>query len=537
MPPSQTPSSPTPPPPPSGGGSAGSPPPAPGFDAPITPLPQSQSAIPNSLPPISPPTETAPPASPPPPPTSTPSSSPKTPASKPPKSGSPLKFLLPLILVLAVIGAIAFIVIRFVLPSFSSSSSSSSASPTPSQKTTITYQGLWEPASVMQPVLDEFEKQNPDIKVNYQMQSQVDYRERLQTELTSTNPPDVVRYHSTWLPMLITNLQPAPAGTVTTAEITSNFYPVVSDAVVVGSQVYGLPTTMEGLAMYVNTDLLASAQATVPKDWIELRETAKKITQHDPQTGAIIQAGVALGTTSNVDNWPDIVSLMMLQNNADLTQPNSSSAIEALEFYTLFNHTDHVWDDTLPASTQAFSAGKVAIIFGPSWRALEIQAANPSLKWQIYPVPQLPGKTPLNWANFWVEGVPKNSKHSAAAWKLVKFLASTQAQQLLFTTASKERGFGQAPANKALAEQTINHPIIGPYVSSLSSAKTFYTTSLTHDGPTGINSRLIKYLQDAVNGFNQGNVAKQNLVDTLTQGFSQVLSQFGIITTTPSPTP
>lgn len=482
----------------------------PSFGAPPSFVPQETSPAPT----FSPPTPTPSPA-----------------AATPPVKSSPFKWVAGFFIGAVLLGLIFFLVTKVVLPLFNPSSSETNKSAT--KQTTITYQGLWEPAEVMRVVLDEFEKQNPDIKVNYTMQSHVDYRERLQTSLSQKVTPDVVRFHSTWLPMLMSSLQVAPAGTITTTEIQSNFHQAVSDAVVVGGQVYAAPTTFEGLALFTNESMFATAGLQPPTTWEDLHTSAKLLTQMDPQTKAITQAGVALGTTNNVDHWPDIVSLMALQAGGNLKQPEAKVG-EALSYYSGFANAESVyysWNSTLPSSVQAFAAGKVAMIFAPSWRALEIKTINPSLSWKIYPVPQLPETPTVTWANFWVEGVPKNAANSTQAWKLVKFLASSQAQQLLYNAATQQRGYAQSPANKALATTLADNPIIGPYLQQSQYAKTFFTTSLTHDGATGINSRLIKYLEDAINSLNQGRQVDQ-VLPTLQQGFQQVLSQYGLVAAT-----
>ncbi len=267
----------------------------------------------------------------------------------------------------------------------------------------------------------------------------------------------------------------------------------------------------------------------------KLRDLAQSLTQRDPSSQQITRAGIALGTTTNVDHWPDIVSLMLLQAGVDMTKPNTQEAALALQFYTEFVTKDSVWDATLPSSVQAFAGGFVAMILAPSYQAIAIKAANPTLNWKIYPVPQLPDSTPVSWANFWAEGVSKNSAHPKEAWTFVKFLASSAAQQSLFDAASAQRGFGQAPANKALATSTLSNPIIGPYIQDASSAKTFYTVSNTFDGDTGINTRMNKYLGDAINAMNQGQPASR-VLPTVQDGFQQILSQYGIISAPVTPT-
>ncbi|HCL56479.1 MAG TPA: hypothetical protein DHW82_05660, partial [Spirochaetia bacterium] len=131
----------------------------------------------------------------------------------------------------------------------------------------------------------------------------------------------------------------------------------------------------------------------------------------------------------------------------------------------------------------------------------------------------------------------KNSKYPVESWKFVSFLASAEAQQILFDAATLDRGFPQPPASKAVAETASRNPVIAPYISSLNTAKSFYTASLTQDSKTSLNSRLIKYLEDAVNGV----TARQEIpkiIEALHNGFVQVLSQYGLVAApTPTPTP
>ncbi len=394
---------------------------------------------------------------------------------------------------------------------------------------TINYFGLWEPSQVMKPVIDAFEKQNPNIKVNYLPQSSQDYQERLTTNLTSQTPPDVFRLHSTWLPIFAKYILPAPANTISSTEISTNFYPVVSKLLVSNGQVYGVPMTVEGLGLFVNTSMLAQKQIKTPKTWEDLVTAAKSLTEIDPTTSKITRAGVALGNTSNVDHWPDIVSLMLLQAGVKMTNMKSPEVQSTLDYYTKFVTKLKVWDETLPPSTVAFANEKVAMILAPSWRAREIKAMNPSLSWEVVPVPQLPDVEALNWASIWFETVSKETKYPQESWKFVSFLASANAQQLLFDSASTERSYPQSPANKIAASNAVKNPVIAPFATSMETATSFYTASMTRDGKTALNSRLIKYLEDAINSFSLSQDGNK-IVETLDSGFVQVLSEYGLVT-------
>lgn len=463
-------------------------------------------------------------ATPPPPSYQAPDSA-KPPVVKP----SPLKIILPILAGVIVIGLIVFGVSKLL------GSKSTSQSVTSGQTVSLTYYGLWEPSSVMKPVIDEFEKQNPGIKISYQLQSPQDYQDRLKTALEGQSSPDIVRLHSTWLPLFAKNLFPAPANSVSATEMSTNFYPIVSKMLVSGTQVYGVPIAMDGLALYVNNAMFQQKSLTPPKTWEDVLTAAKTLKEVDPLTGRLNRAGIALGNTSNVDNWSDIVSLMLLQAGVKLTDLKGAEVAATITYYTDFVTKHRVWDDTMPPSTVAFANEKVAMIIAPIWRAPEIKAINPSLSWQTVSVPQLPDSDTVNWTSFWFEAVGKNSKHPQEAWKFVSFLASAKAQQILFDAALADREYPQAPANKAVANLAQNNPVVAPYVTSLDTARTFYTASNTRDAKTALNSRLIKYLEDAVNAVAQNQDSAKSL-STLNSGFIQVLSQYGLVAA-PAATP
>ena len=88
-----------------------------------------------------------------------------------------------------------------------------------------------------------------------------------------------------------------------------------------------------------------------------------------------------------------------------------------------------------------------------------------------------------------------------------------------------------------VAEIASKNPVLAPFVDSLNTAKTFYTASKTQDSKTALNSRLIKYLEDAINSTST-NQEDNKIVETLHNGFVQVLSQYGLVAAPPpSPTP
>lgn len=410
----------------------------------------------------------------------------------------------------------------------------------------ITWWGLWEDAAAVDSLIKEYEAEHPKVKINYLRQSQVDYRERLTSSLAKGQGPDIFRFHNTWVPMFKTQLDTIPASVVNPADYAKTFYPIASSDLTLGNGIVGIPLEYDALLLYINTDIFDKAGKTPPIGWAELRELAKELTVKDDQ-GIITQSGMALGRVENVDHWQEILGLMMLQNEVDMTHPEKCSeapaggtggstkicpGADAVTFFSLFSTVDGVWDATLPPSTAAFAAGKVAMYLGPSWRAFEIQQANPNLKFKTVGVPQLPKDSPnqpdVTYATYWAEGVWSRSTKKAVAWDFLKFLSTKESMQKLYQNEARVRMFGEPYPRVDMASLLNDHPIIGALIRQAPGAESWYLASRTFDGPTGINSLLSKYFEDAINATITGQDVTKAL-QTTAEGVSQVLSQYGLV--------
>lgn len=400
------------------------------------------------------------------------------------------------------------------------------------KEASLTYWGLWEDDATVRNALSAFTAQNPKIKVTYLKQSPKQYRERLQSALGRGEGPDVFRFHNTWVPMLRTNLATVPAKTMTPAQFGTTFYPVASRDLVAGENIFGIPLMIDGLGLYYNEDLLASAGVTVPTTYEELLSIVPRLTVRN--VSAIVSSAIALGTTNNVENFSDIVATMFLQNGAKLTNPTGKEAEDSLTFYRKFaDPTDPVytWNDTLDNSIYAFATGRVAMIMAPSWRAFDIKQMNPNLHFKIAPIPQLPGST-VTWASYWVEGVNAKSPNQEAAWKFVSFLTSRETAQKLYTEESKSRLFGEPYARVELGASLQGDPYVGAYIKQAGmDARSFPLASRTFDN--GINDKLIQYLTDALNGMATG-AAPASALTTMNAGFQQVFGTYGLSSGAPA---
>lgn len=386
---------------------------------------------------------------------------------------------------------------------------------------TLTYWGLWEPISVMQSVIADFESANPNIKIKYEMQSPKNYRSRLQSAIASGTAPDVARIHNTWLPMLRSSLTPAPDA-ILPATTLDAYYPIVKKNASVGGKIYALPLGIDGLALFYNEDILKEAGSTPPADWNTLRKLAFDLTKTNPETKVIERAGAAIGTTNNVDHWSDILGLLILQNSGNPAEPSSKVVQDALTFFTIFSTQDKSWDTSQPNSVYAFATGTVAMILAPSWQIAEIKAINPNLKFGVAPAPTLPNKKDA-WGSYWMESVPKSSKNSDAAWQFISFLSKDESLQKMYAGASQIHTVGEPYPKTAMSSLLSSDPLAGSFVTQAPNYVSWYLTDRTFD--EGLNDQIIKYYEDAVNGINEGSTVP-TVIKPLTEGVAQILAKY-----------
>lgn len=422
------------------------------------------------------------------------------------------------------------IILGFVFWKFSPGLSLFNRSSQPSEPIILTYWGLWEDDNLIKPLVAQYQKEHPNISITYERKSSLNYRTRVQTQIREGIGPDVFRIHNSWLPMFAADLAPAPAEVFKLPDYKSLFYPVAADSFVKGNQVYGAPMEIDGLALFINTEMLEAVGGNVPKNWQEFIDTAVKMTVKD--ASGIKTPGAALGTASNVDHWSDILGLLLFQQPlVDLTNVATPQVAEVIKFYTDFvtDPRKKTWDVNLSSSTDMFASGRLGFYFAPSWRAHELRVANPNLKFKVVPVPQLSGKS-VAWASFWGEVVSAKSKNSLEAWKFVQFLTSQEAEKLAYQEAVKVRLFGEPYSLVSLGTELAPDPIVGAYVQQGPIYKFWYLSSKTFDN--GINDEMIKYFEDGINATLAG-TEPIAVLGTVNQGVKQVLDKY----TRPAPAP
>jgi multiple sugar transport system substrate-binding protein len=271
------------------------------------------------------------------------------------------------------------------------------------------------------------------------------------------------------------------------SRLETEYVRAVKNDVVIDGKIYGLPLSVDTLAVFYNKDLLDCAQiAEPPKTWEEFQKLMEKLTKYD-KDGKIIQSGTALGTGNNVSGFDDLLFTLFKQSGLDFVDrtgrptfqqitdngvgESSNPAMQVINFYTDFanpNRKTYSWNENMGDSLEKFVNGSVGFFFGYSYHYPVIKARAPQLNFGVLPLFQLNPDNPANAANYWVQTVTAKSPHQDAAWALVDYLGHSEAtKEYLDKT-------GRPSSMRMYLSEQLQKPELAPFVSQVLVADSWY---------------------------------------------------------------
>jgi multiple sugar transport system substrate-binding protein len=203
-----------------------------------------------------------------------------------------------------------------------------------------------------------------------------------------------------------------------------------------GGKKCALPLLADDYGLYYNKDLFKAAGLSgPPKTITQLTAYAKKLTKFNPD-GSIKVLGFDpfIGFYENTPerwvtawgaNWLDSSNKSILSK-----QPGWSNWMKWLKSYVnwvgynkLVKFQAGLGDEF--SASNAFEVGKLAMNYDGEWRVAFIQAEHPKLNYGTAPMPVAnPKLYGSGYINGTIIGIPKNGKHEAEAWDLVKYLTT-----------------------------------------------------------------------------------------------------------------
>jgi len=410
---------------------------------------------------------------------------------------------------------ILFLLTIFILSSGFGCKGASTSTIAAMKPITITYWRVFDGPDAFDEIILKYKALHPFVTINYRKLRFDEYEKELLNAFAEDRGPDIFSIHNTWMkkyqsklvpiPDSITMVFPVTKGTIkkevvpesrttkslSPKELRDNFVDVVGrDVILDDGKIYGLPLSVDTMAMFYNRDLFNNAGISqIPSYWNkEFLQDVKKLTKQDSKKG-LIQSGAALGGSTNINRYSDLLAILMMQSGAIMmddaggvvfhTTPNFAAntnynpSADALRFYTDFADSvkeSYSWNNDLPNSLDMFISGNLAIMFSYSYDLATIRAQAPKLNFSIAKLPQIEGTPPtnINFANYWVEVVSKKSSVPNEAWDFIQFMTKAEQAKIYFSKTKRPT------ALRALIAEQKEDDEVGIFVDQILTAKSWY---------------------------------------------------------------
>lgn len=250
--------------------------------------------------------------------------------------------------------------------------------------------------------------------------------------------------------------------------------------------IVAIPLLVDPLVVYYNKDILAAGNfALPPRTWTDVSRAVNLFTKRDIRNN-ISQSTIALGETSNISHFRDILSAFFIQAGNPIIIDNLTTGIgeavlasrgrdgvgslaDSISFYTAFsnpNNAIYSWNRALPESIDMFLSGKMAFYIGRASELFTIQARNPNLNFDVIELFQPDNLVrPLTFGSFIGAGVLKASTNLNTAYAYVASLSASKD-----TVDDLSKRFSLPPVRRDLLLVQQNNPYVSVFFKAALSA-------------------------------------------------------------------
>ncbi len=407
---------------------------------------------------------------------------------------------------LMVIGIIAIVAIVFILglmgiiPGIKKTTVSDPNFPTGS--VTLQMWGVGDDYSVYNDIIKSYQGVYKNVKINYtKFTDPVAYQQKLIDALAANQGPDIFMVNNLWVYSNWNKLYPAPSLLLTPQVFSQSFPAVVSKDFVLSGNIFASPLSMDALALIYNKDVFNSKGIVFPPaTWDDFIADVSKITEID-QNKKISLSAAALGSAHNINNVPDILSVLAMQSGSTINNPSNDGVIlddpfnKAVQFYTQFSDPVspyYTWNESFDNSVSSFAAGQTAMIFDYYSAIKDIKNRNAYINLGVAPLPQLSNANASqisNWPNYWGLAVSKQTQNPYVAWSFIRYLTMTPSISSSYLSATNK-----LPALLSLIQQGLGGDN-GVFLKEFLTAKDWFQIN-----PSSIDSIFIGMVSDILSG-------------------------------------
>lgn len=269
-----------------------------------------------------------------------------------------------------------------------------------------------------------FAQENPSASVDVEVVSWDTVQQRLITDLSAGNPPDISIIGTRWLLDFVgegaaENLDPYMDDAFRSRFIPTFFSPGILDG-----KTYGLPVAASARAMFYNKDLLQRAgYSDPPQTWAELEEMAGKISALDGNVHGFGLQGKEIETDVYFyyAMWSHGGSILDDSGESGVASP---AAVRAASLYkrlidagaTQPGVTDYSREDV----QNLFIDGRLGFVFSLPFLPNQIAEKNPGLNFGVAPIPRETRRHTYGVTDSIV--MFNASRNKDVAWKFLEFV-------------------------------------------------------------------------------------------------------------------
>ena len=269
---------------------------------------------------------------------------------------------------------------------------------------------------ILKPLLSEFEKENPDIKIDF-MHIPQNYFQKIHLLFASNNAPDVIFINNLYLPVY------ANAGVLEELEPEDGFYKQSLDALSFRGKLYAIPRDISNLVIFYNKDMFEKKHIPYPeRNWTfdDFLKTAEKLT--DKNTFAI---------SFEEDPLFYLPYLMSSGGGILPDEINSPESQKGLKFYSDLRKKYHIAplksESASATMAQMFLQERIGMYLSGRWMVPKLRE-DAKFDWDIVQFPQGDAGSIVQLdASGWA--ISKSSKHKKEAQKLIEFLSSKESAE------------------------------------------------------------------------------------------------------------
>lgn len=265
---------------------------------------------------------------------------------------------------------------------------------------------------ILKPILSDFEKENPEIKIDF-MHIPQNYFQKIHLLFASNTAPDVIFINNLYLPIY------ANANLLEELTVNQNdFYPQALEALSWNGKLYAIPRDVSNLVVFYNKDLFDRKNITYPaSEWNfdDFLKTAQKLTDKN-----------TFGVSFEEDPLFYLPYLMSNGGGILPSEIEKKGSQYGLNFYADLRKKYHVAplksESASATMAQMFLQQKLGMYISGRWMVPKLRE-EADFDWDVTQFPKgTNGSIVQLDASGWA--IAKSSKHKEEAQKLVNYLAS-----------------------------------------------------------------------------------------------------------------